>query len=63
VFARSWIHLVASVPAGRLSDRFGRYRVLVPGLALLLVSQLLMFLIHDQVTYLIVGLFQGEPAG
>ncbi|HLZ26958.1 MAG TPA: MFS transporter [Chloroflexota bacterium] len=48
--------------AGRLSDRFGRYRVLVPGLALLLASQLLMFLIHDQVTYLLVGLFQGAAA-
>ena len=47
---------------GRLGDRFGRYRVLGPGLALLLASQLLMFLIHDQLTYLLVGLFQGAAA-
>ena len=47
---------------GRLGDRFGRYRVLGPGLALLLASQLLMFLIHDQVTYLLVGLVQGAAA-
>jgi MFS transporter, DHA1 family, multidrug resistance protein len=47
---------------GRLGDRFGRYRVLGPGLALLLASQLLMLFIHDPVTYLIVGLFQGAAA-
>jgi DHA1 family multidrug resistance protein-like MFS transporter len=47
---------------GRLGDRYGRYRVLGPGLALLLVSQLLMFLIHDQLTYLLIGLFQGAAA-
>jgi DHA1 family multidrug resistance protein-like MFS transporter len=48
--------------AGRLGDRFGRYRVLGPGLAVLLASQLLMFLIRDQVTYVIVGLLQGAAA-
>jgi DHA1 family multidrug resistance protein-like MFS transporter len=47
---------------GRLGDRYGRYRVLVPGLAILLGSQLLMFLIQDQVTYVIVGLLQGAAA-
>jgi MFS family permease len=47
---------------GRLGDRFGRYRMLAPGLALLLASQLLMFLIRDQLTYVIVGLLQGLAA-
>jgi len=47
---------------GRLGDRFGRYRVLGPGLVLLLASQLLMFFITDQVTYVIVGLLQGVAA-
>jgi DHA1 family multidrug resistance protein-like MFS transporter len=47
---------------GRLGDRYGRYRVLGPGLALLLVSQVLMFLISDQLTYLLVGLVQGAAA-
>jgi MFS transporter, DHA1 family, multidrug resistance protein len=47
---------------GRLGDRFGRYRMLGPGLALLLASQLLMFFIRDQVTYVIVGLLQGVAA-
>jgi DHA1 family bicyclomycin/chloramphenicol resistance-like MFS transporter len=47
---------------GRLGDRFGRYRLLAPGLALLLASQLLMFLIQDQLTYVIVGLLQGLAA-
>jgi hypothetical protein len=36
--------------------------VLGPGLALLLASQVLMFLIQDQVTYVIVGLLQGVAA-
>jgi len=48
--------------AGRLGDQYGRYRVLGPGLALLLASQLLMFLITDQVTYVLVGLVQGAAA-
>jgi DHA1 family multidrug resistance protein-like MFS transporter len=47
---------------GRLGDRYGRYRVLGPGLALLLASQVLMFFIQDQVTYVLVGLFQGAAA-
>ena len=47
---------------GRLGDRYGRYRVLGPGLALLLASQLLMFFIQDQLTYVLVGLFQGAAA-
>src|SRR5437016_9858278 len=47
---------------GRLGDRFGRYRMLAPALGLLLASQLLMFLIQDQVTYVVVGLLQGLAA-
>jgi MFS transporter, DHA1 family, multidrug resistance protein len=47
---------------GRLGDRFGRYRMLAPGLAILLASQLLMLLIADQVTYIVVGLLQGVAA-
>jgi len=47
---------------GRLGDRFGRYRMLAPALGLLLASQLLMFLIQDQVSYVIVGLLQGVAA-
>jgi MFS family permease len=44
---------------GRAGDRFGRYRMLAPGLAILLVSQLLLFLIHDPLTYVVIGLIQG----
>jgi MFS family permease len=47
---------------GRLGDRFGRYRMLAPAVALLLGSQLLLFLIHDQVTYIVIGLLQGLAA-
>jgi MFS family permease len=47
---------------GRMGDRFGRYRMLGPGLIVLLGSQLLMFLIQDQVTYVIVGLLQGAAS-
>jgi MFS family permease len=44
---------------GRAGDRFGRYRLLGPGLAILLVAQLALFLIHDPLTYVIIGLLQG----
>jgi MFS family permease len=47
---------------GRLGDRFGRYRTLAPAVALLLGSQLLLFLIHDQLTYIFIGLLQGLAA-
>jgi MFS family permease len=47
---------------GRLGDRFGRYRMLAPAVALLLGSQLLLFLIHDQLTYIFIGLLQGLAA-
>jgi DHA1 family multidrug resistance protein-like MFS transporter len=44
---------------GRWGDRFGRYRLLAPGLALLLGSQLLLFLVQDQVSYALIVLLQG----
>jgi MFS transporter, DHA1 family, multidrug resistance protein len=44
---------------GRCGDRFGRYRMVLPGLALLTVAQALLFTIHDPLTYVIVGLVQG----
>jgi MFS family permease len=44
---------------GRAGDRFGRYRLLLPGLALLLVSQLLLFIVQDSVSYVVVGLLQA----
>ena len=47
---------------GRLGDRYGRYRVLGPGLGLLLAAQVLMLFIHDQLTYVLVGLLQGAAA-
>jgi len=47
---------------GRLGDRFGRYRMLAPAVALLLAAQLLLFLIQDPLTYVIVGLLQGLSA-
>jgi MFS family permease len=47
---------------GRWADRFGRYRVLVPSLALLTVAQALLLVIHDPLTYIAVGLIQGLAA-
>ncbi len=47
---------------GRWGDRFGRFRMLAPAVALLLASQLLMFLIHDPLTYIVIGLLQGLAA-
>ena len=45
---------------GRLGDRNGRYRVLWPDSSLLLASQVLMFLITDQLTYVLVGLSRAR---
>jgi MFS family permease len=56
------VSIGAVLLGGRLGDRLGRYRMLGPGLAILLASQVLMFLIHDQLTYVIVGLLQGLAA-
>jgi MFS family permease len=44
---------------GRLGDRFGRYRLLVPGLVVLLGAQLLLLIVQDQVSYALVVLLQG----
>lgn len=44
---------------GRCGDRFGRFRMLLPGLGLLALAQALLFAIHDPLTYALVGLVQG----
>jgi MFS family permease len=44
---------------GRAGDRFGRYRLLAPGLAVLLVCQLLLFIVQDPISYIVVGLLQS----
>lgn len=44
---------------GRIADRLGRVRLLAPGLAVLLVCQLLILTVHDSVTYIVVGLVQA----
>jgi MFS family permease len=44
---------------GRWADRFGRYRMLVPGLAVLTLAQALLLTVHDTATYVVVGLIQG----
>jgi DHA1 family inner membrane transport protein len=44
---------------GRLGDRLGRYRLLAPALALLFGAQALLLVVHDQVSYIVVGLLQG----
>jgi MFS family permease len=44
---------------GRCADRYGRFRMLVPGLAILVLAQALLFVIHDPLTYVLVGLVQG----
>jgi MFS family permease len=53
------IGIGAVLLGGRCADRFGRYRMLVPGLALLAFSQGLLLTVHDPLTYVVVGLMQG----
>jgi DHA1 family multidrug resistance protein-like MFS transporter len=53
------IGIGAVLLGGRMGDRFGRHRLLAPGLAVLLGAQLLLFLVQDQLSYAIVGLLQG----
>jgi DHA1 family multidrug resistance protein-like MFS transporter len=53
------IGIGAVLLGGRAGDRFGRSRVLVPGLLLLLVAQMLLFAVDDPLTYVVVGLLQG----
>lgn len=44
---------------GRCADLFGRYRMLVPSLALLTLAQALLLTVNDPLTYIVVGLVQG----
>ena len=53
------IGIGAVLLGGRSGDRFGRYRMVLPGLALLTLAQALLFAIHDPLTYVLVGLVQG----
>jgi MFS family permease len=53
------IGIGAVLLGGRSADRFGRYRVLVPSVALLAITQGLLLAINDPVTYIVVGLMQG----
>jgi MFS family permease len=53
------IGIGAVLLGGRLGDRFGRARMLVPGLALLLLAQALWFGVEGPTGYILVGLFQG----
>jgi MFS family permease len=53
------IGIGAVLLGGRCADRFGRYRALMPSLALLAVSQALLLTVRDPATYILVGLMQG----
>jgi MFS family permease len=53
------VSIGAVLLGGRLGDRFGRYRLLMPGLIVLLVAQVVLFAIQDQLTYALVVLLQG----
>jgi MFS family permease len=53
------VSILAVLLGGRLGDRFGRAVVLAPGLALLLVAQLLLFVVVNPLTYVVVCLLQG----
>jgi MFS transporter, DHA1 family, multidrug resistance protein len=53
------IGIAAVLLGGRCADRFGRYRVLAPGVVLLAISQGLLLAVHDPLTYIVVGLMQG----
>jgi MFS family permease len=47
---------------GRLGDRFGRYRVMVPALVLLTLAQALLLTVVDPLSYALVGVMQGVAA-
>jgi MFS family permease len=53
------IGIGAVLLGGRSADRFGRYRVLVPSLALLAFAQAMLLTVQDSVTYILAGLMQG----
>jgi MFS family permease len=44
---------------GRAGDRFGRHRLLVPGLAVLLLAQSLLLFVHDAASYVVIALLQS----
>ncbi|HET6320219.1 MAG TPA: MFS transporter [Chloroflexota bacterium] len=44
---------------GRWADRFGRYRVMLPALALFTIAQALLLMVVDPLTYVLVGVMQG----
>jgi MFS family permease len=49
----------AVLVGGRCADRFGRFKMLVPGLALLALAQALTLAIRDPLSYMLVALVQG----
>jgi MFS transporter, DHA1 family, multidrug resistance protein len=53
------VSIGAVLIGGRLGDRFGRYQSLAPGLSLLLAIEVLLFLIHDSLSYVLVCVVQG----
>jgi MFS family permease len=53
------IGIGAVLLGGRWADRFGRYHILAPGLAVLALAQALVFAAHTPLTYIAVGLVQG----
>jgi MFS family permease len=53
------IGIGAVLLGGRVADRFGRYRTLVPALALHTVAQALLLTVQNPVVYVAVALFQG----
>jgi MFS family permease len=44
---------------GRAGDHFGRYKLLAPGLAILLVCQFLLLFVQDPISYVVLGLLQS----
>ena len=53
------IGIGAVLLGGRSADRFGRYRVLAPSVALVAFTQGLLLVVADPLTYILVGLMQG----
>jgi MFS family permease len=57
--AMNAIGIGAVLLGGRLADRFGRVRALLPGMLLYLVGQVLWLVVQDPPGYILVGLLQG----
>jgi MFS family permease len=53
------IGIGAVLLGGRSADRFGRYRVLVPSLALHAFAQAMLLTVQDSATFILAGLMQG----